>query len=48
MRWVYSLVHFTSGSGYHDVRGLATLEIKWHFAMLLLTLVTSSGCFALS
>jgi hypothetical protein len=45
---VYSLVHFTSGSRNHDVWGLTTLEIEWHFAMLLLTLVTSSGCFALS
>ena len=46
--YVYSLVHFTSLSGYHDIRGLTTIEPERHFTVLLLTLVTSSGRLALA
>ncbi len=45
---VYSLVHFTSFSGNHDIRCLATIEPEWHLTVLLLTLVTSSGRLALA
>lgn len=45
---MYSLVHFTSLSGNHDIWGLTTIEPERHFAVLLLTLVTSSGRLALA